>query len=72
MRETKQSNMMAGRVQELAATLVSEYDGDAGRLWSDGADLATVQKRLGAIKGFGPGKCAMIGEVLDLFGHRQF
>ena len=66
------ANMMAGRVQELAQTLVDEYDGDASNLWGDGADLETVQKRLGKIKGFGPSKCAMIGEALDLFEHRRF
>lgn len=66
------ANMMAGRVQELAQTIVDEYDGDASNLWGDGADLATVQKRLGKIKGFGPSKCAMIGEALDLFEHRRF
>lgn len=66
------ANMMAGRVQELAQTLVDEYDGDGANLWNDGADLDTVQKRLGKIKGFGPSKCAMIGEALDLFEHRTF
>ncbi len=66
------ANMMAGRVQELAQTLVDEYDGDASNLWNDEADLETVRKRLGKIKGFGPSKVAMIGEALDLFEHRRF
>ncbi|MDX1740164.1 MAG: hypothetical protein R3178_02685, partial [Rhodothermales bacterium] len=60
------------RVQELAQTLVDDYEGDAANLWSDGADLETVQKRLGKIKGFGPSKVGMIGEALDLFEHRRF
>lgn len=66
------ANMMAGRVQELAQTLVDEYEGDAANLWKGGVDLETIQKRLGKIKGFGPSKCAMIGEALDLFEHRSF
>ena len=66
------ANMMAGRVQELAQTLVDEYDGDASNLWNDGAELSEVQSRLGKIKGFGPSKCAMIGDALDLFEHRTF
>jgi len=66
------ANMMADRIQELARTLVSEYDGDASNLWNDGVDLETVQKRLGRIKGLGPSKCAMIGEALGLFQHRTF
>ncbi|NNE36305.1 MAG: hypothetical protein HKN13_13795 [Rhodothermales bacterium] len=66
------ANMMAGRVQELAQTLVDEYKGDGANLWSDGSDLKTIQKRLGKIKGFGPSKCAMVGDALDLFGHRSF
>ncbi len=66
------ANMMAGRVQELAQTLVDEYKGNATNLWNDGSDLAAVQKRLGKIKGFGPSKCAMVGDALDLFEHRTF
>ncbi len=66
------TNMMAGRVQELAQTLVADYGGRADNLWNDGSDLKTVQKRLSKIKGFGPSKCAIIGEALAMWGHREF
>src|ERR1700753_4283462 len=36
---------MAARVQALAQLLVANYDGDAGRVWSDAADGADLLKR---------------------------
>ena len=33
---------MARRVQELCATIVSEYGGDAARVWTDAKDDATT------------------------------
>lgn len=66
------SNMMAGRVQKLAQSIAAKYDGDASQLWADGADIKTVQKRARDLPGFGASKVKMIGDVLELFGHRTF
>lgn len=66
------TGMMAARVQTLARTLADAYDGDAGRLWDDGAALEEVERRVSRLPGFGPNKVKMIGEVLELFGHRIF
>src|SRR6266702_2200501 len=44
---------MARRVQELCATIVSEYGGDASRVWTDAVDDADLRRRIGALPGFG-------------------
>jgi uncharacterized HhH-GPD family protein len=44
---------MARRVQELCATIVSEYGGDAARVWTDAKDDADLRKRIGSLPGFG-------------------
>lgn len=66
------ANMMAAKVQSLARAVSERYDGNAERLWGDGADLATVRRRVAELPGFGPSKVHMIGAVLELFGHRTF
>ena len=44
---------MAVRVQKLCAALVSEYGGDASRVWNEAADGADLYKRLNGLPGIG-------------------
>src|SRR6187431_3340265 len=37
---------MAMRTQELCAAIASEYDGDAGRVWTEASDGEDLQQRL--------------------------
>ena len=55
---------MARRVQELCATIVSEYGGDAARVWTDAADDADLRRRIEALPGFGEMKVKALGSVL--------
>jgi uncharacterized HhH-GPD family protein len=55
---------MARRVQELCATIVSEYDGDASRVWTDATDDADLRRRIEALPGFGQMKVNALGSVL--------
>jgi uncharacterized HhH-GPD family protein len=55
---------MAKRVQDLAAYISSEYDGDAARIWTDAADGADLKKRIGALPGFGDMKVRSVTAVL--------
>jgi uncharacterized HhH-GPD family protein len=55
---------MARRVQELCATIVSEYGGDASRVWTDAADDADLRRRIEALPGFGEMKVKALGSVL--------
>ena len=55
---------MAHRVQEACAAIVADYDGDASRIWSDGADAATVKRRLLSLPGVGEMKASTILAVL--------
>jgi uncharacterized HhH-GPD family protein len=55
---------MATRVQELARTVVSEYDGDAARVWTGAADADDLRRRIGALPGFGSMKVTALGSVL--------
>ncbi len=55
---------MARRVQELCAAVVSEYGGDAARVWSDAADDAELRKRIASLPGFGEMKIKSLGAVL--------
>ena len=55
---------MATRVQELARTVVSEYDGDASRVWTDAKDADELRANLGALPGFGEMKIKALGSVL--------
>ena len=57
---------MAKRVQELAAAVAEDYDGDASRIWSEASDAADLRKRIGALPGFGPMKVTALGSVLAL------
>jgi uncharacterized HhH-GPD family protein len=55
---------MARRVQELCATIVSEYDGDASRVWSDANDADDLRQRIASLPGFGEMKIKSLGAVL--------
>ena len=55
---------MARRVQELCATLVEDYDGHAERVWTEAADGDDLEKRIGALPGFGEMKTTSLGAVL--------
>jgi uncharacterized HhH-GPD family protein len=55
---------MAKRVQDLAATVVEEYDGDAARIWTEARDGADLRKRLSALPGFGEMKVRTVASVL--------
>jgi uncharacterized HhH-GPD family protein len=55
---------MAGRVQELCRAIVSDYGGDAGRVWGDAADSDDLRRRLESLPGFGEMKVKSLGAVL--------
>ena len=55
---------MAKRVREVAAHIVQTYDGDAARIWTDASDGRDLQRRIGAIPGFGAMKVASLTAVL--------
>lgn len=66
------TNKMADYTQQVAAVIVEEYNGDPARIWNDGADFDTVQKRLLKLPGFGKGKAAKMRFVLHYLGYRDF
>lgn len=66
------TNKMAETTQKLAQVLVDEYDGDAARLWDDGAGFAEIKKRARKLPGFGEQKSAKLKYVLHYFGFRDF
>ena len=55
---------MAKRVQELAAVIEEEYDGDAARVWTDAADADDLKRRIEALPGFGEMKVKALASVL--------
>jgi len=55
---------MAGRVQELCRAIVSDYGGDAGRVWGDATDSDDLRRRLESLPGFGEMKVKSLGAVL--------
>jgi uncharacterized HhH-GPD family protein len=62
---------MAKRVREVAQHVAQNYDGDAARIWTDAADGRDLQRRIGAIPGFGDMKVASLTAVLaNRFGVR--
>lgn len=66
------TNKMAETTQKLAQVLVDEFDGDAAGLWNDGADFATIKKRVRKLPGFGEQKSSKMKYVLHYFGFRDF
>jgi uncharacterized HhH-GPD family protein len=55
---------MAKRVQELCREIVSEYGGDASRVWTDANDDADLRQRIKSLPGFGDMKVKALGAVL--------
>jgi uncharacterized HhH-GPD family protein len=55
---------MARRVQDLAAYVVEEYDGDAARIWTEARDGVDLRARLAALPGFGEMKVRSMAAVL--------
>jgi uncharacterized HhH-GPD family protein len=55
---------MARRVQELCATVVGEYGGDAARVWTDAKDADDLRRRIESLPGFGEMKVRSLGAVL--------
>ena len=55
---------MAQRVQDLAAVVAEEYNGDAARLWRDATDGADLRRRIESLPGFGKMKVIALGAVL--------
>jgi uncharacterized HhH-GPD family protein len=62
---------MAQRTQDLAAAVVSEYAGDAARVWSDAESGADLERRLLDLPGIGPMKArSLIAILVKRFGVR--
>ena len=55
---------MARRVQELSATIVSDYGGDASRVWTDAQDADDLRQRIASLPGFGEMKIKALSAVL--------
>jgi uncharacterized HhH-GPD family protein len=55
---------MARRIQELCATIVSDYGGDASRVWTEAEDGDDLRQRIGSLPGFGEMKIKALGAVL--------
>ena len=55
---------MAKRAQALCGFVAEHYDGDAALIWSDGADAATVLKRLQELPGYGKEKSRIFVGIL--------
>ncbi|MEX0821016.1 MAG: hypothetical protein WD021_02625 [Rhodothermales bacterium] len=66
------TNKMAEYTQGVARLVTEKYDGDPARMWNDGADFPTIEKRMRELPGFGRQKAAKMKYVLHYFGHRDF
>ena len=55
---------MARRVQELCAAVVSDYGGDAARVWTEAKDGDDLRRRIESLPGFGEMKVKALGAVL--------
>jgi uncharacterized HhH-GPD family protein len=55
---------MAKRVQELCAAIVSEYGGDAERVWSEAVDGRDLERRLLDLPGIGEMKARSLIAIL--------
>jgi uncharacterized HhH-GPD family protein len=55
---------MAKRVQDLAAHIRDEYDGNAARVWETAADGNELHTNIAALPGFGEMKIKALGAVL--------
>jgi uncharacterized HhH-GPD family protein len=60
----------AGRVQQLCQIIVSDYDGDAARVWEGASSGAELLRRVRALPGFGEQKAkifvALLGKQLGV------
>jgi uncharacterized HhH-GPD family protein len=62
---------MAERTQDLAAAVLSDYEGDAARIWKDAESGVDLQDRLLALPGIGPMKTrSLIAILIKRFGVR--
>lgn len=66
------TNKMADYTQQAARFVADRYDGDAARIWNDGAPFPEIEKRVRALPGFGALKAAKMKFVLHYFGYRDF
>lgn len=66
------TNMMAGRVQDLARSVAEKYDGEASNLWAAAAEEDEVEARASELPGFGKSKVSTLKQALSLFGYREF
>ena len=55
---------MAGKVQQLAAAIATDYGNDASRIWTEAADGPDLKRRLLALPGIGEMKAAAIIAIL--------
>jgi uncharacterized HhH-GPD family protein len=55
---------MAGKVQQLAGAIASDYGNDAARIWTEAADGSDLKRRLLALPGIGEMKAAAILAIL--------
>jgi uncharacterized HhH-GPD family protein len=55
---------MAKRTQELCAAIVEQYDGDAGRVWSEATSGKDLHDRLLRLPGIGPMKAGTLVAIL--------
>jgi uncharacterized HhH-GPD family protein len=55
---------MAGRVQQLAQVVVSDYGGDAERIWTEAADPVDLLARLRSLPGYGDQKARIFAALL--------
>ena len=55
---------MAKRVQDLAATIVDDYDGHAAELWTTAKNADELESRIRALPGFGDMKVTGLGSTL--------
>lgn len=56
---------MANRVQDIARLVTDEYGGHAERLWTEAADADDLQRRAGALPGFGEMTVRTLGTILE-------
>jgi uncharacterized HhH-GPD family protein len=55
---------MASRVHELARVVVSDYEGDAARVWTGASDTDDLRQRIEGLPGFGEMKVKALASVL--------
>lgn len=55
---------LPGWIVSAAEKLLSEYDGDASRIWPPGAEMLDVIQRLSEFRGIGRKKAVMAAEIL--------